>query len=222
MHLACDRLPAMITVAIIDDDPLVRDKLTDMVKTRPNDFTVSTVTNSVAGLLEVDTPAQVVLLDVILREDTTLVKNVTVLTEAGYKVLVISAQPDRREIVSAISRIRFNFLPKADLFDGLFQAIKDTADGKPVISSDVLMAAFEIVDPHLTSREEEIMRLNATGMSIRQIARRLNIRDDTVRDHRSKYLEKFRKVGQKLDNPVKLHYAALDAGILRDGREEVS
>ncbi|MGW6934628.1 LuxR C-terminal-related transcriptional regulator [Lentzea sp. NPDC054927] len=214
----------MITVAVVDDDSFAVSTLQAMITRHPADLTFVTAVKTVPALLEHDGPrAQVVLLDVILADGSTLTSNVTTLMNEGFAVLVISSQPQRKEVPPVIRRLRVNFMSKDDLADRLLESIEATASGKTVISADVISAVLHGSgdEPKLTSREQEIMALIASGRTAKQVARRLGIREDTVRDHVERVRKKYQATGQNLDNPIKIHYAALDAGYLRDGREQI-
>lgn len=145
--------------------------------------------------------------------------NVGNLRKWGAHVLAISSQPDRREVVEGVRHLRLNFLAKNDLAgNALLAAIKSTAAGELVLSPrlvDALIGSDSNI-PDLTDREQQVMRLLASGRTPGQIARRLAIREDTVRRHQANIREKYEAAGRKIDNPVRLHYAALHDEIITD------
>ncbi len=214
----------MITIGIVEDDPLSAAALQQLLRDGTDEFRVVATAASADGMLNAATSVpDVALLDVMLAGGTSLEENIGLLTEAGCAVLVISAQPGRREVARAIRATRVNFLSKAELGGRLPEAVRETAAGRAMISADILGAVLADPDPapRFTAREMEILRLGASGMSAKQIARRLTIREDTVRDHVNRIRNKYRAAGRNVETPVDLHYAALEDGVIPDPRDRL-
>jgi two-component system nitrate/nitrite response regulator NarL len=211
----------MINTAIVDDDPLAIRAMRDMLAPYMHEMTVGAACRTVDELIQVwgGKPPDVVLLDVMLGSRAPrLAANVGRLREWGAHVLAISAQPDRREVAEAVRLLRLNFLAKTDLTEEAFRkAIEDTAAGDLVLSPQLMEAiVLSDDDPALTEREKQVMRLLASGMSPKMVARRLGTREDTVRKHQISIRDKYRNIGRPIDNPVQLHYAALHDEIITD------
>lgn len=218
-----------VTVAVIDNDPWALRAVQQVLAQHSSEILVVAVGASVEDLLAAHhSPVpQVVVLDVMLGpHGGPLAANIARLRGWGTHVLAISAEPERREVVEAVHRQRVSFLPKDDLADehALLAAIRDTAAGKMVVSPQFVTECLlgnERDSPKLTAREEQVMRLRAGGMTPKQVARRLDIREDTVRNHLAAVLDKYRKAGRPVDNPVALHYAALHDEIITDPFEDL-
>jgi DNA-binding NarL/FixJ family response regulator len=215
--------PMTITVAIVDDDDLATSAIVALLAPC-TDVVVLATARSVDEVIAMHNgkPPDVVLLDVILdRRNSPLAANVARLRQWGAQVLAISSQPDRREVAEAVRRQRLNFLPKHDLHDRqvFIGAIRSTAAGvvalSPQFIQEILLKESQGT-PKLTPQETEVMRLSASGRAPKQIAKRLGIREDTVRKHLKSILAKYDDVGRPIDNPVKRHYAALHDEIITD------
>lgn len=207
-------------VALVDNDALALDALRRMLAPHPEIALVG-VCRGVDELIRTcdADPPHVVVLDVMLGRGTVLAENVARLRRWGTRVLAISSDPERREVAEAVQRLRLNFLDKTELAEDQFcAAIRQTADGELVFfSSLVARAVVHGTDsPRFTAREREAAALLATGMSVKQVARRMGIRDDSVRDYEKKIEEKFLKSGRRVDNRVLLYRAVLHEEIIPD------
>jgi DNA-binding NarL/FixJ family response regulator len=214
----------MISVAVVDDDDLAISAMRTMLAPYSDEMAVVAACRAVDELIDArgGEPPDVVLLDVMLGSRAApLAANVGRLRQWGTHVLAISAQPDRREVAEAVRLLRLNFLAKTDLTGEAFRtAIQDTAVGDLVLSPR-LMQAIVLSDggPELTEREKQVMRLLASGMPPKAVARRLDTRQDTIRKHLANIRNKYRDAGRPVDNPVLLHYAALHDEIITDPDE---
>ena len=208
-----------IRVALIDDDVLALQALRGMLTSHPQ-ITLVAACRSIEELTrtcEAEAP-HVVILDVLLGPGTVLAENVAHLRRWGAKVLAISSQPERREVAEAVQRLALNFVAKTELTeDQLATAIQQTAEDELVLSP---LAAHAIARSpsrvRLTTREREAARLLATGMPIKQVAHRMGIRDDSVRDYAESIEAKFLRTGRRVDNRVLLYRAVLHEEIIPD------
>lgn len=72
----------------------------------------------------------------------------------------------------------------------LVEAVRNVADGLPVMDPVVALAALRAVRNPLTARECEVLRLVSTGATAQEIARKLNLTSGTVRNYLSHILAK--------------------------------
>lgn len=188
-----------------------------------DDLNVIAACHTVEELIETcGEPPDVVILDVLLgRRTTPLATNVGRLRRWGTRVLAISTDPGRHEVAEAVKRLRLNFVAKADLDGDYFRtAIRETAADELVVSPHLMQAiVLNESGPELTEREKHVMRLLASGMPPKVVARRLGISEDTIRRHLASIRTKYRAVGRPVDNPVLLYYEALRDEIIADPDE---
>ena len=195
----------MITVAIIEDNRLVREGMTDMLNELPDVKVVLAGTNLEAGMLKKKNP-RVVLLDVGLQE-----KNSLRLAEACKKemaevrVIVMDLLPVHEEIAEFVNAGVAGFILKDATFEDFVGTIRSVADGARVLPPRMTGSLFSQIAGEavrrgsasaleavrMTPREREVIALIAAGMSNKEIAKRLNVATDTVKSHVRNVMDKL-------------------------------
>ena len=195
----------MITVAIIEDNRLVREGMTDMLNDLPDVKVVLAATSLKAERLKYANP-RVVLLDVGLENRNSLRLATKVQKEmADCRVIVMDLLPVHEEIADFVNAGVAGFILKDATFDDFVGTIRSVAEGGRVLPppmtgtlfSQIARAAvqrgsidaFESV--RMTQREREVIALIADGMSNKQIALRLHIATDTVKSHVRNVMDKL-------------------------------
>lgn len=72
----------------------------------------------------------------------------------------------------------------------LVDAVRQMASGKPVLDTELAVAALHATDNPLTHRESEVLRLAMTGATAQEVARTLRLSVGTVRNYLSNTLTK--------------------------------
>lgn len=195
----------MITVAIIEDNRLVREGMTDMLNELPDVRVVLAATSLDASMLKEKNP-RVVLLDVGLQDRNSLRLAEAVQKEiAEARVIVMDLLPVHEEIAEFVNVGVAGFILKDATFDDFVGTIRSVADGARVLPPRMTgtlfsqiarvaikrgqEAALEAV--RMTQREREVIALIAEGRSNKEIATRLNIATDTVKSHVRNVMEKL-------------------------------
>ena len=195
----------MITVAIIEDNRLVREGMTDMLNELPDLKVVLAATSLEADMLKGKHP-RVVLLDVGLQDKNSLRLAETVKKEmADSRVIVMDLLPVHEEIAEFVNAGVAGFILKDATFEDFVGTIRSVAEGGRVLPprmTDTLFsqiariavkrgrtAALEEVK--MTLREREVIALIAVGLSNKEIALRLNIATDTVKSHVRNVMDKL-------------------------------
>jgi len=195
----------MITVAIIEDNRLVREGMVDMLSELPDVKVVLAANSLEAGMLK-GTKPHVVLLDVGLQDKNSLRLAETVQKEmADSRVIVMDLLPVHEEIAEFVNAGVAGFILKDATFEDFVGTIRSVADGTRVLPPPMTgtlfsqiarvavrrggAAALEAV--RMTQRENEVIALIADGMSNKEIAQRLNIATDTVKSHVRNVMEKL-------------------------------
>ncbi|GAA4256533.1 response regulator transcription factor [Dactylosporangium darangshiense] len=199
----------MITIAIVEDDPVTRLGLAAIV----DNETGMTAVASVASVEELEakhlTAVDVILLDLYLRssefQGADAVKR---LVERGHRVLVLSMSDEELAVQEAIGAGANGYLTKEAEPDEILRAARTVAGGKTYFSATV--AGFLLRDAaRLTAREVQILRLVASGDTTPEIAAQLVISEKTVNRH----LERIRdKTGAR--RRADLTRFAIERGIL--------
>ena len=195
----------MITVAIIEDNRLVREGMTDMLNELPDVKVVFAATSIESATLKRAKP-RVVLLDVGLQERNSLQLAAAVAKEmAETRVIVMDLLPVHEEIADFVNAGVAGFILKDATFEDFVGTIRSVADGGRVLPAPMTgtlfsqiakvahrrgkEAALEAV--RMTQREGEVIGLIAAGMSNKEIAHKLNIATDTVKSHVRNIMDKL-------------------------------
>jgi DNA-binding NarL/FixJ family response regulator len=109
------------------------------------------------------------------------------------KLVFFTASDDDRELVTSATAGVYGVIPKDVSLELLLQSLRQIADGQrlfPLLPTDKAipleranLAMTEGVLTVLTERERQIMSLVSEGLSNKEIGRRLNITDGTIKVH---------------------------------------
>ncbi|MFC9810817.1 response regulator [Streptomyces virginiae] len=216
----------VITVAVVDDDRMLRDGLRAWLDGVPDLRLVATAA-TVAELLADPgrygdphgAPADVVLLDLVLRDGSDPADNIRRLLRTGSRVLMISTVPDRSRIIEAIRAGADGYLTKDHDLPTLVTAVKDLAEGRGAHSMELAFAcAYDDspARPRLSPRERQILLDYASGMTLKSAARRAGITVHTAKDYLDRVKAKYQQAGRptytKLDLALRVREDSLDGG----------
>jgi len=209
-----------ITVAVIDDNRLVREALARMLSVVP-DLVVAAAAVADPAFMELTRP-DVVLLDVGLADDDSLaVATALAKRFPAARIIVMDLLPMSDDIVQFVNAGVCGFMLKDATFDEFVATIRSVAAGDNVLPPRMTQSLFSqiaafvdtsapariIEDVRMTRREREVVELIGEGLSNKEIAQRLNIASHTVKSH-------VRNVMDKLALHTRLQIAAY---IRRDG-----
>ncbi|WP_328669432.1 response regulator transcription factor [Streptomyces sp. NBC_00328] len=196
-----------IRVLVVDDHALFRRGL-EIVLAAEEDIQV--VGEAGDGAEAVDKAADllpdIVLMDVRMPkrggiEACTSIKEVA----PSAKIIMLTISDEEADLYEAIKAGATGYLLKEISTDEVATAIRAVADGQSQISPSMaskLLTEFKsmiqrtderrlVPAPRLTDRELEVLKLVATGMNNRDIAKELFISENTVKNHVRNILEKL-------------------------------
>jgi DNA-binding NarL/FixJ family response regulator len=195
----------MITVAIIEDNRLVREGMTDMLNELPDVQVVLASTSLEPQKLKEKNP-RVVLLDVGLQDRNSLRLAETVKKEmADARVIVMDLLPVHEEIAEFVNAGVAGFILKDATFEDFVGTIRSVAEGARVLPPRMTSTLFSQIahvavkrgraaaleSVRITQREHEVVALIADGLSNKEIAQQLNIATDTVKSHVRNVMDKL-------------------------------
>jgi DNA-binding NarL/FixJ family response regulator len=183
-------------IAIVDDDPIVRDYLIDIV-TGASELDVAGIAPTLAKARElIELKPDLFLIDIGLPDGSGLDFVPEVKSVIDAKVLVLTSFGDRETVVTAIRAGADGYLLKDSSAQVILEGIRTTlAGGAPVSSAAAVymleqlrgkppfVAAAEELDSGLTGREVELLEVFAKGGSYKEAARILGISPLTVGNH---------------------------------------
>jgi len=195
----------MIRVLIVDDQALVRQGIRSLLALAGEIEVAGEADDGASALERIDSAKpDVVLLDLKMpRVDGLTVLRTLRERATSPAVLVLTTFDDTDLLLDAIRSGARGYLLKDVTFEQLLQAIRTLAAGEtmfqPAITERVLRGlsslpplprSLALASP-LTEREVEILRLLASGLSNREIARALTLADGTVKNHVSNLMSKL-------------------------------
>ncbi|HSW30235.1 MAG TPA: response regulator transcription factor [Longimicrobiales bacterium] len=195
----------VISVALIEDNRLVREGLTALLNQHPDLEVVAEGANG--GTLTVgEVNPHVVLLDLGLRNgDSLRVAEHLKRDFPDTKIIVMDLLPVHEEIVEFVNAGVSGFIMKDATLEDLVGAIRAVADGAHVLPPEMTGTLFSQIardavskgrpraldSVRMTPREREVINLIAEGLSNKEIARRLHIATHTVKSHVRNIMEKL-------------------------------
>lgn len=195
----------MISVALIEDNRLVRDGITALLNGLPDLKVVAGASGADTSVLRGAKP-QVVLLDLGLGHGSSLRVAEEVKKEfPDTKVILMDLLPVHEDIVEFVNVGVSGFIMKDATLDDLVSTIRSVANGAHVLPPQMTSTLFsqiakdaivrgrpETLDAvRMTPREREVINLIAEGLSNKEIATRLDIATDTVKSHVRNVMEKL-------------------------------
>jgi two-component system nitrate/nitrite response regulator NarL len=194
----------VITLLLADPQEMVAESLRLALDGAP-DLTVTGVATSFEALeqLAQTRPADVVLLDQQLPaagSDGGVGAGVRRVRELSPKsrILMLTASPNEAAAVVALESGCVGVIPKTMSLDDLVAAVRAAAAGRLNLDSDMLARlvprlsrSYREPGADLTAREREVLRLVAEGLSTPDMAARLVVSTNTVRNHVQSILSKL-------------------------------
>ncbi|MDP1891583.1 MAG: response regulator transcription factor [Gemmatimonadaceae bacterium] len=193
-----------ITVAIIDDNRLVREALASLLGRLPDFLVLAAATASPAFLAE--SAPHIVLLDVGLGDEDSLHVAASIRDAAPTaKVVMMDLIPVNGEIIEFVNAGVCGFVLKDATFEEFVATIRAVAAGEKVLPPRLTESLFSQIaqevdgrgrehvleDVRMTRREREVIELIGEGLSNKEIAQRLNIATHTVKSHVRNVMEKL-------------------------------
>lgn len=208
----------MITTAVIDDHEAIRLGVSAALQAHPgNQVTLVAGAANVSEFLERGVPADVVLLDLQLDDGSDPLDNAESLIEAGYKVLVYSIADNVRLLRRALAGGAAGVCRKAEPISVTISSIEAVAEGQVVISQEIL-AAIEGDAPYVAAnlgpREREVLGLYAGGFEVPEVAGRLTITENSVKEYLKRIRVKYTNVNRPAASKLDLFRRAIEDGIV--------
>jgi len=207
-----------IDVAVVDDHPIVRDGIDNWVTAPGSGIRVVATAATVGAVLAgPGRGARVVLLDLDLGDGTTVAQNVAAILTAGPAVLVLSASDRPAAVRDAIRAGARGYVLKQEEAAELRAAIQAVAAGGDWVSARLayIFATDDALDrPALSAQETRTLRLYATGLPIKSVARRLGIGEETAKQYVRRVREKYAQANRAAPTKVDLYHRAVEDGHL--------
>ena len=187
-----------IRILLVDDHSVVRQGLRLFLKYDPELEVVGEASDGAKALrLAHELKPDVVLMDLLMPIMDGIAATAAIRRELpDTEVLALTSVLEDASVVGAVRAGAIGYLLKDTQAEELCQAIKAAAAGQvqltPRAAARLMQAVSTPQSPEaLTERETEVLRLLAQGQSNKQIARRLNNTEQTIKSHVSRILSKL-------------------------------
>jgi DNA-binding NarL/FixJ family response regulator len=208
----------VIGVAVVDDHPIILESAAGWIGADQSDIRLVATAATVPALLAgPGREADVVLLDLDLGDGTTVDGNVTAILGAGPAVLVLSASDRAAAVRAAIRAGARGYVLKNEQPAEIRSAIREVAAGRDWISPRLahIIATDDAADrPSLSPQESRVLQLYATGLPMKSVARKMDIREDTAKQYLGRIREKYANAGRAAPTKLELYYRAVEDGYL--------
>jgi DNA-binding NarL/FixJ family response regulator len=206
-------------IALVEDHALIAIGFRDLVTAEP-DLVLAGVCDRVSELDAIEGPLDLVVLDLRLADGSVPRDNVKAIHERGAHVLVYTGAEDRRMIQSAARSGALGLIRKSADPETLLDAIRTAASGREVFGADwaaAIDADDQLQDAKLSSREQQILSLYASGETAASVALHTGLSRETVADYVSRIRRKYADAGRPAFSRVDLYKRALEDGLLGEG-----
>ena len=197
-----------IRLLVVEDNRLLRDGITTMLKEQP-DLTVVATFGTGENVVQKIVPLKpnIVLLDLGLRSQNSLemVRSIRKKSKE-VRVIVMDLVPTEADILDFVKAGVSGFLLKDATINDFLKTIRSVAHGTKVLPTHLTTSLFSQIVDHaisgrepsklielvrMTKRERQVIELIADGLTNKEIAQRLHLSTYTVKSHVHNILEKL-------------------------------
>jgi len=206
------------TVCILEDHPMMREFLASQVRSHRADVEIVYAGSSISEAEEAvaDSPADCVILDLDLGDESEPEHNLSRILDTGSPVLVVSASASPRLVQSAIAGGAQGYVSKQCEADEFARAFSAVLDGRTHVSPDLAakLAVSTYSEVKLSGQEQRALALYASGMKLESVARTMGVQVGTAKEYIRRVRDKYAAVGDPLPSKVDLYRKAREEGLL--------
>jgi DNA-binding NarL/FixJ family response regulator len=194
-----------IRVVVVDDQELFRRGLTMLLGVEDDIEVVGEAGDGVAATeLAATAVPDVILMDVRMPKRSGIEACLAIKEIAPTaRIIMLTVSDEEADLYEAVKNGASGYLLKDSSIDEVAQAVRVVADGQSLISPSMAIKLLDefkqmsrsdrqqVPTPRLTERELEVLKLVAQGLNNREIAKRLFISENTVKNHVRNILEKL-------------------------------
>lgn len=195
----------MSTVLIVDDAELFRAALASAFKEAGFEVVATAADAMSAITLSKEHEPDVILLDVLMPGMSGLEIVSTIVSDVpDSAVVLLTSSESEEDLLAAVKAGARGYITKNTPLDRLVDSVREVIDGGAVMSPAMGAKLFEIMGqllrtrdvvatrkPALTGREIEVLAEVSRGLTSREIAEKLYISENTVKNHIRNVLDKM-------------------------------
>jgi DNA-binding NarL/FixJ family response regulator len=207
--------PGKKNVLIVEDQPLLCERLTELINNEP-DLQVCGTADNIADALELvrHTDIQLLLVDITLKGPSglELIKEVTA-QKLDLPILVLSMHDESLYAERVLRAGARGYISKQESSEQIMSAVRQVIRGQTYLSTQMtskILRTFSSGPSHLagiaglTDRELEVFQLIGRGQTTREIGAKLQLGPSTVETYRARIKTKL-----NLENATQLSHEAV-------------
>ena len=198
-------MPQKIKIFLVDDHPLVREWLTNLLNQQPDFQVCGEAGNAPKALQLVDSvKPDIAIVDITLADGSglELIKSIKT-SHPGVAVLVLSMHDELLYAERALRAGAGGYIMKSEATQKVIQAVRAVLNGEVYVSSKVASSLAQkligekksdvtLPVAELSDRELEVFQLLGRGFSTRQISEHLHVGFKTVQSYSARIKEKLK------------------------------
>lgn len=212
-----DMTTSGLRLAVVDDHPAILYGVVESLRGLLDGEVTALVARHVGEIADDGDTPRIALLDVQLNDGSEPEDNVRLLRDRGWPVLLYTQEVRPRVVAGCLAAGAMGVVAKHEGLDRLAVAIRVVLRGEPYLS-DTWAAALDSdaawQGPHLSAREAEALRLYATGLPLKSVARRMEISVETAKEYLIRVRRKYTEVGRDAQTKTDLYIRAVEDGLL--------
>ena len=197
---------------------MMREFLTQQVRSHIDDIDVVYAGPSIdeAASTVSEAPADCVILDLDLGDDSDFQVNLDRMIDTGSPVLIVSASASARLVQTAIAGGAQGYVSKQCEPDEFRRALSAVLEGRTHVSPDLAakLAVPTLRDVKLSPQEQRALALYASGMKLEAVARAMDVQVGTAKEYIRRVRDKYAAAGDPLPSKVDLYRKAQEEGLL--------
>lgn len=209
-------------VAVVDDHQLVAIAVQNLIEAAEG-LVFARHATSVTELVRRMRDADLVVLDLSLRDGSDPGSNVQRIREWGADVLVLTSGEDpflvraasRAEVLGIVRKSAPQEVLVAALQAAARHELVPTTEWASALDTDPLLEGAP-----LSAREREVLGLYASGLGAREVAARLFISENTVNDHLRRIRSVYHRLGRPAATKVELYQRGIEDGFVPAPRRD--
>jgi DNA-binding NarL/FixJ family response regulator len=196
----------MIKVGAIDDERMLLEATVTWFESVP-DIEIAHTAATVTEYLALGAEDDVVLLDLLLRDESRPKDNVARLVRRGYKVLMVSVSGNKDKVLVTLEAGAKGYLTKDKDLHTLAQTIREVAAGTHVATrEDALFMSWDkrANRPELSDQELKTCELYGEGLTLQVVADEMHVTFHTAKSYLQRAKDKYRDVDRPFQTRTQL------------------